>query len=268
MIRMDCVNLFRGTTIPAAETTRLGVASWTPCLEVATVYAAVPGDSLRGRKPSFLPTSRVHSVRWHPRHPMDFGAQNAMSISDLLERLSFGSVGGIDASEARKIFNYLHRRAVGATKAGAFLYVWYDEDGEIMDESELFGGAWMLSGLSLFTEARDRFDLSDSPSEVLDELSDLYVDTFALADVPAVQRAAIAQGYDALVYEDIMGAAEHAMPELLGVRPKDVPCLAENTDIQSKRVWTHATVRLLPGAIVSPLGTMTPDKALLKMPQR
>lgn len=239
---------FRGTRTASSQLTRLGVTSWTPCLGAAIVWAAQPARALtHSSKATFLPTSTVTAAHIASRKTLSLGGPDE-SVGQVLRRLRYGKRGGIGEDEARKVFVYLHNRAIGRVSAPLFKYRVFNEDGEVLDERDL--PLSLRDPMTLISEALSEFEYAgDEALHVADRVS---VDAFALADAPAVQREAIRQKFDAIEYVDAFGGANYAFEDLLGIPPEQVPCLIEDEDPFGDDLgWFHQTVRPLTDSIVT-----------------
>lgn len=139
--------------------------------------------------------------------------------------------------EVRKVFSYLHNRIFGKARGGEFRYLVRDEEGEERGEDEVPFS--LLRPESLLSEAREDFRYDPS---VVDRV---FVDSFALADAPAVQRAALAAGYDAIVYRDVFEGGRGAAEVLLGKDVLDLDGVEEDEDLSGEMVPTHLTIRPL-----------------------
>jgi hypothetical protein len=94
----------------------------------------------------------------------------------------------------------------------------------------------------------------------------LYVDTFAFADSPAVQRAAINLGYDAIAYEDVFAGGKDASEELLGIRVNKLAGIRMEWDpTDGKTVPMHTTLRILDETIIKAVWSF-PTKEVLANP--
>jgi hypothetical protein len=228
--------VYRGTQYKAIEGARKGL-SFAYSLPVAIIWSARPGDIWGRREPQFLPTSTIHIAQLEIKKPFVI-EEPFTSLGDVLRRLKYPR--GIADDDVRKIYNYLHNRIIGKVPGGDFSYVVLDEDGgEPRDEDEV--PLSFRSPQSLISLARDDWD--NDPG--LDTADLLQVDTFIFADAPAFQRAAVAAGYDAMVYMDVFQGGEHAAPILLKQDVYDLEGVTEEQDIQGEYVPAHMTLRPL-----------------------
>jgi len=247
---------FRGTQDVRTEQTVRGVPSWTPCLEAAIVWSALPANvwssSDAARKARFAATSTISAARILPSRPLHLGGADE-SIGAILRKLSFMRAGGATEEEALSIFSYLHYRLIGRRLGGPFKYRVFDDDGEPVDESTV--PLSFSAPQTLISMARDDFEFSSSAKQSLSVADAVAADVFVFADCPVVQRVAARLGYDALVYPDVFAGAEYALRDLMGMRPEDVDCLDEDEDPFSggEDQWYHETLRPLVPAIVQPL---------------
>jgi len=171
------------------------------------------------------------------------------------KNLRYGYVGGIDEEEVRKIYNYMHNRLTGKAPGGEFKYNVCDDTGELVDEDEV-----PFSLISPETKiswiAREEWDADPSISTGYR----VAADTFIFADAPAVQRAAIAQGYDAIVYPDVFQGGEDASEKLFGCDVTDLDGVWEAEDLDDDDVPMHWTLRLIdPSIVVSQDATPTAE---------
>lgn len=234
------MKLYRGTQKPKAEIGVRGAPSYTPILEIAMVWSAMPGDMWARRKPSFLKGSTVHIAELNTDKILDLrGLGTHASLGDILRRLDYDRCP--DFHETLKIYNYLHNRIIGKAKGGEFRYKVFDEDGEEeLEESDVpfdFRNPQTL----ISREVRDDF-YNEPTTEVSDRI---IADTYAFIDAPAVQRAAKALGYECIVYTDIFEGGETAVQELLGIDWEDIPEIAVEYDIDDEEVPAHDTYRPL-----------------------
>ena len=248
------VTLYRGTQSPKIKGARKSL-SFTPSLPVAIIWSALPGDIWSGRKTQFLDKSTVHTIEATVRNPLIISKHGDVSLGDILENLRYGYVGGIDEEEVRKIYNYMHNRLTGKAPGGEFKYNVCDDTGELVDEDEV-----PFSLISPETKiswiAREEWDADPSISTGYR----VAADTFIFADAPAVQRAAIAQGYDAIVYPDVFQGGEDASEKLFGCDVTDLDGVWEAEDLDDDDVPMHWTLRLIdPSIVVSQDATPTAE---------
>jgi len=175
------------------------------------------------------------------------------NLGRILQKLRYGYVGGIEEDEVRKIYNYLHNRLIGKAPGGEFMYKLLGEEGERIDDYDI-----PLSLLSPETAiswvGREDWDMDPS----IDTALRLEADTFIFADAPAVQRAALAQSYDAIIYPDVFQGGEVASETLFGCDVTDLAGIWEEDDLEDEYVPTHWTLRLIdPSIVVSQTSTPT-----------
>lgn len=223
------VRVYRGTQRGDSSTVR-GAPSFTSSREVALVWSAVPGGW--SRDPHFLPTSTVEFVEIRTSRVLRIGVDRTWSsIGEVVKALKMPD------EEVRKVFSYLHNRIFGKARGGEFRYLVRDEEGEERGEDEVPFS--LLRPESLLSEAREDFRYDPG---VVDRV---FVDSFALADAPAVQRAALAAGYDAIVYRDVFEGGRGAAEVLLGKDVLDLDGVEEDEDLSGEMVPTHLTIRPL-----------------------
>lgn len=232
------MKLYRGTQKPKAEIGVRGAPSYTPILEVAMVWSAMPGDLWARRKPSFLKGSTVHIAELNTDKILDLrGLGTYASLGDVLRKLDYDRHP--DFHETLKIYNYLHNRIIGRAKGGEFRYKVFDGEEEL-DESDVPFDLRNPQTL-ISWEIRDDFYFEPT-TEVSDRL---VADTYIFADAPALQKAAKAIGYECIVYTDIFQGGETATQELLGIDWEDIPEMAVEYDIDDEEVPAHDTYRPL-----------------------
>jgi hypothetical protein len=156
--------------------------------------------------------------------------------------------------EIRKIFNYLHNRSIGKARGGDFEYQWTDEDGDAIDE-DIVPFSLTLP-ITMISMARDEWDYDRSVADRFE------VDTYALADTPAVQRAALAAGYEAMSYHDVFAGGEYASKELFNRPVETLDGVEIQRDIKFERVPTHWTYRPLVPSAVEVLRSMPVQEVL------
>lgn len=241
--------VYRGTQRAVVEGARKGL-SFTYSLPVAVIWSAQPGDEWGRRKPSFLPTSTVHVAKIDARSPLTLSDESYATLGDVIRLLGYGKPGGISDEEVRKVYNYLHNRLIGKAPGGDFLYALVDEEGTPVGEDDVPFS--LRSPETIISwHARGAWDLAYELDESLEAADRLTADTFIFADAPAVQRAALARGHDVLVYRDVFAGGERAAMGLLDRQVKDFAGIRMEYDLESTRVPTHWTVRVLdPKAIV------------------
>lgn len=244
--------IFRGTqrTDPGGI---LRSSSWTDSLGVAVIWSARPGDAFsyseEFRRATFLSTSTVHEARIAASRVLHLSDQTYMSLGDLFGALPFSE------AEAKKVFNYLHNRIIGKASGGDFEYEYRNEFDEPMDSEDLPFS--LLHPVTLMSEAREDWDWQGS--EVADRV---LVDTYALADTPAVQRAAIAAGFEALSYWDVFAGGEYGARELLGVEVEQLDHVSTLWGLDGRYVPTHWTYRPLVASAIQIVGSV-PTASLL-----
>jgi len=249
---------YRGTQLRRVKGVHK-LPTYTPSLPVAVIWSSVPPDWGWGRDAHFLSTSSVHEIRTEIRNPLILSLENYESLSGILRTLRYGTPEGISIDEVIRIYNYLHNREIGRAKGAQFNYKGFDvwEDWEELDDSDIPFSlvspetriSWVL---------RDQFD--DDPS--IETARNLEADTFIFADAPAVQRAAIALGYDALFYPDVF-AGGTVSEELLGCPVEYLDGVWEEMDLEMEDVPSHWSVRILDPKVIKQTIT-TPTKVILE----
>lgn len=243
-------NVFRGTQTHAADRTRLGSTSWTPCLGAAIVWSALPGDpwSSRRSKATFIEGSTVSSAKILSKNVLDLPGPSC-SFQDVLGALQYEKDNGITHDEAVKVLLYLARRSVGKIRQPPFNYAVFDED---LEERLSDSNVPMLSILHARSWMVEMYeDFQDDPSVARRVLAD----TYAFADAPVVRTAALRLGFDAIRYPDVFAGGPRALEELMGIEPEEVDCLSEEWDDVAETeggdwVWTHETIRPLVDDII------------------
>jgi hypothetical protein len=236
--------LFRGTQSRRPEQTVRGTASYTPSLFVATIYSAVPGDTWSHRPARFAKDSSVHAVLL--REPKVFELRQLGPFASLREVLrEIGYPENISEDEIVRVYNYLHNRAIGKAKGGEFLYKVYDpdEDWEEVHESDV-PFSLLSPQTAISYVAREDFRLEPT----IDMTSNVIADTFIFVDAPAIQRALLRMGYDAVAYVDVFGGAEYASRDLFDMDEEDlfsVEGVWQEYDIEDDEVFVHESYRLL-----------------------
>jgi hypothetical protein len=224
-------------------------------LPVAIIWSARPGDVWGRTKPTFLSTSTIHTAQINVRNPLVWD-QNHMTLGDVLRDLRYGKPGGITEDEVTKIYNYMHKRILGQARGGDFGYKLVDDEGNERDEDEV--PLSFRNPESVISLAREGW-LYDPLLETADLLT---ADTFIFADAPAVQRAALARGHDALVYVDVFQGGEGAAKELLDCPIRDLDGIDESTDLDGVWQTVHDTVRILDPAVIVEMSAV-PTASLL-----
>ena len=247
---------YRGTQLRRVKGVHK-LPTYTPSLPVAVIWSSEPPDW--NRAASFLPTSSVHQIRTDIRNPLILSQENYESLSSILRSLRYGTPEGISIDEVVRIYNYLHNREIGKARGGQFNYKGYNvyEDFEEVDDYDV-----PLSIIRPQTRIswylRDAFE--DEPS--IRTAQNLEADTFIFADTPAVQRAAIALGYDALFYPDVF-AGGTVSEELLGCPVEFLDDVWEDMDIEMDDVPSHWSVRILDPRVIKQTIT-TPTEVILE----
>lgn len=243
--------LYRGTQKPDAKGVR-GAASYTPSLPVALIWSAVPGDMWARRPANFLPTSTIHfaSLATDADKVLRLSDSNHESFSEVLGLLKYGEPSGIDQDGVLKILQYMHNRIIGKAKGGEFRYIVLDEDGYPQDESDL--PLSFTNPMTLIGELKDAFEF-DGRHFLVSHANRLTADTFIFADAPAVQRAALKLGYQAISYPDLFVGGETAAKQLLDMEVEDLQGVQIQRDIDSDDVPTHETIRPLAKSSVEPI---------------
>ncbi len=246
------VLMYRGTHGTDPNATQLKTPSFTPCLDAATIYSAIPGDEWGRRAPSFLETSTVHAAFIDASPVLRLGGNEPQAnLGDVLRDLKFGQPEGISRDEVVRIYNYLHNRTLGRTPGGTFKYQVFDDEGTLLDLEDDDVVPFSISRpQTIFSVFRESFDFSRD-NEILVEASGLVADAFVFADTPAVVRAAQRLGFRGISYMDVFEGAEAAAPVLLLCEAEDIDCIEELQDLEGDLVLCHETLRPLPGAEVS-----------------
>lgn len=236
-----------------------GSTSWTPCLAAAVVYAAKPGEGLLSSGPAFLKTSTVFAAEIEYRSPLILPKDT--TLRHVLESLRFGHDEGMSLRDVKSTLMYLSKRYVGAVPGGSFKFVLLDEDGDPREDE----GFISLRRTPIHDFWQD-FEFEDEDAQ-LHEAGLFVSDSFVFADAKPVQDAARRLGYDAIVYEDVFGGAEYALPDLVGISPDEVSCLFHDEDPMSfwseedEYQWYHETVRPLNEEIVEITGSVPAQDA-------
>lgn len=243
---------FRGTQ--SNRPTVRGVASYTPSLPVALIWAATPGDVWSSRDPAWSSTAEVSAGHLKIDKVLDLGS-TSLSLDDLLRKLNFQKEGGISEDEVVKIYNYLHNRLTGKARGGVFSYQVHDEDGDLIDESDMPFS--LFSPQTPIISAKEDF-LWNGPEAA----SRLRADTFVFADAPAVQRAARRLGFDAIAYEDVFEGGVSASPILLGTPVDALDGVSMKRDMNGRLVPVHRTIRPLDPGLFEPVWTRGAQEVL------
>lgn len=260
------MEIYRGTRTPSRKTL-LGVPLYTPVLPVALVWSAQgadPWSSNRERwKARFVQGSTVHAAELHPEKLLDirsFG--NHSAFSSFLEVLGFkdssDAEGTFSHDEALRVYNYLHNRVIGKAKGGEFSYKVFDEDGDVMEDSEWVPWDLRNPQTLISSVARDDFDYVST----IEQASRLVADTFIFVDAPAIQKAARRLGYDCIVYKDVFAGGIDAAPELLNVEAKDIAGVEMRFDIEYELVPVHDTYRPLDEKAITHLWSRPAEEIL------
>lgn len=234
--------LYRGSQRLDDRTVR-GVPSYTPSIDVALVWSAVPGDAWSRRPPSFLPTSNVQAVDMEIARPLVLDEHGShVSLSQVLDRLRHGEPGGITDEEVSRLLRWMHRRAIGVVPGGDFRYIVRDEEGEPIDPDDVEFS--LVDPQTLLSQAQQDWEYGDRTVPAVE------ADAYVFADAPTVQKVAGRLGFDAIVYRDVFQGGKSASPALLGVDVLDLDGVEEELDLDLEYVPTHLTVRPLAGAVV------------------
>jgi hypothetical protein len=248
--------LYRGTQTPNYKRTVRGVLSYTSQLPVAVIYSAVPGAGIFSSGPEdahFVKGSTVTALEFSFKNILDLRdnteSWNHCSVADVIDMLDYGR-GGIAFEEVLKIYNYLHKRYVGKAKGGGFSFKLYDENLETeLDERDFVSLADLTfrRDSAILHPAKEDFELEPT----LEQAARLVADSFIFADSPAVCRAAIALGYDAIVYDDVCNGCPGAAKDLFGITELESIGIDEEWDIEMEDVPVHETYRpLIEGQVV------------------
>jgi hypothetical protein len=256
--------VYRGTQHRSVEGA-LKSLSFTDSLPVAVIWSAMPGDEWANRPTKFLESSTVHAYDIHPRSTLALGGDEpGMSLGDLLRTLGYPN--GISPEETRKIFIYLHKRLLGRTKGGGlFNYLYVDEEGnEYTDDDLSFS---LTDPETMLSKALWDWDGEFEDEAIVNVADKLYIDTFAFADTPAVQRAAIKLGYDSIAYVDAFVGGTDASKVLFGVPVKDLVGVRMEWDFVAgnRKIPTHLTLRVLDERIIKQRWSF-PTKEVLASP--
>ena len=245
------VLMYRGTQGTSSEATVRKSLSFTPCLEAATIYSAMPGDIWAHREPRFLETSTVHAAHIDAASVLRLGnGELYANMGEVLRALSYGEPQGIQRDEVKRIYNYLHNRLLGRVSGGEFKYQVFDEEGERLDPEDDDLVPFSISNpQTIFSVFREEMEFSRE-NEILERASGLVADTFIFADAPAVSRVAQRLGFRGISYMDLFEGAEHAAPVLLGREAESIECVEMRLDLESEWQFCHETLRPLPGASV------------------
>jgi hypothetical protein len=236
--------VYRGTQRRDIKGARKGL-SFTPSLPVAVIWSARPGDVWSRTRTAFLPTSTVHTAQLRLRNPLILGEGCYNSLSNILKMLRYDYVGGISEGEVTKIYNYLHNRLIGKAKGGEFLFKVLDEDYEEIDDDVV---PFSLSIPDTLISWVAREEWHEEPT--IETAAHLVADTYIFVDAPAVQRAALSQGYDSIVYVDVFAGGTWAAEDLLGCDVEELDGITMDYDIEDEYVPTHWSLRLLDADIV------------------
>lgn len=254
-INLDTV--YRGTQRRDIKGARKGL-SFTPSLPVSVIWSARPGDVWARRKTVFLPTSTVHTAQLNVRNPLILGKGCYDTLSHILELLRYDYVGGIPEEDVTRIYNYLHNRLTGKAKGGEFSFKVLDEDYEEIDDDVVPFSLSMPDTLISWV-AREEWYYEPT----IETASHLMADTYIFVDAPAVQRAALAQGYDSIVYVDVFAGGTSAAETLLGCDVEELDGVTMDYDIEDEFVPTHWSLRLLDPDIVESM-TATPAEEIVE----
>lgn len=241
--------VYRGTQRRDVEGA-LKSLSFTDSLPVAVIWSSLPGDVWANRPTKFLSTSTVHAYEVFPRNTLVLGGEEpGMSLGDVLRALDYPN--GITPDETRKIFIYLHKRLLGRTKGGGlFNYLYVDEEGDEYTDDDLSFD--LTNPETMLSKALWDWDGEFEDEAVTNIANRLYIDNFAFADAPAVQRAAIKLGYDSIAYVDAFAGGADASKELFDVPVNKLVGVRMEWDIVAgnKKIPTHLTLRILDDRIV------------------
>jgi hypothetical protein len=250
--------VYRGVQSPATKGVR-GVASYTDSLPAAIIWSSVPPDFWNRRDAYFLPTSSVYFAKLAAAKILTLSKFNYESFGNTLKALKYGRKGGMTEQEALATLTYLHKRVTRQARGGEFRYDLVDEEGEPVRDSHI--PLSFSDPITVISEFADDLDWASS-FEVADRLT---ADTFIFADAPAVQKAAIRMGYEALAYPDVFDGAEKASRTLLGLEVDDLEGVERAYDIDGERVPTHRTFRPLIQEALEPVETVLTRVLLEKM---
>jgi len=254
---------YRGTRSVDPTQTRLKTLSFTPCLGAALIYSAQPGDTWGKRKTAFVDSSSVHAATLDADPKLVLGDEITIGLGEVLRELRYGKENGITHEEVLKVYNYLHKRALGQVAAGEFVYRYHDEDGEEIEDADIpisFSNPYTIINYL----AKEDFDGASDDEEALAAADRLVADTFVFVDVPTVQKVATRLGFRSIFYTDVFGGGESAAEELLDAAIDDIDCVSMCTDLDGRDVPCHETVRPLPGAVIEYEWTR-PSKEIVDM---
>lgn len=231
---------YRGTQGHAFDQSRQKALSFTPCLGVALLYAAVPGDPWsRGEKSKtrWVPTSTLHAVHLDVTPLLDLDGPST-SLADVLQLLKYDQENGITYEEVLKLLRYMKKRVINGP---GFKYVILDEDYDRYDE-ENEEQPWGILTLAI-SYFIDEWEFDPSRETAMR----LIADSFIFADAPIVTRVAERLGFRGIQYIDVV-AAQSDVEELLDIDIYDIDCIEPRDDFDDEEVPTHETVRPLSGA--------------------
>lgn len=244
------MRLYRGTQTQNPERSVRGSQSYTDSLPIAIIWSARPGDSWHGIPTQLLKTSTVHAADLDCKKVLDlreFGTY--ASLGTVLKKLKYGTDEGPSIEEASKVYFYLHNRLTGRAKGGDFKYKVFDEDGDEMTDADV-PFSFRNPETPIRWHGYPEFEYEPSIATA----SRLIADTFVFADAPAIQRAAITQGYDCIAYEDVFAGGESASEAVLGVDLEEaVEGVDYSEDIEGDYVPMHVTFRPLRPELIKPV---------------
>lgn len=241
--------IYRGTQRTTIEGALKGM-SFAATLPVAIIWSAIPGDIFANRPTKFASSSTVHIATVMDGKALNLGDLIYCSFGDILRVLRYDEEDGITFEEAKKILTYMHNRLMGKARGGDFTY-------EISDDEEDDYFSFTSTRISRF---RDDWEYNLS----IEFADRLIADTFVFADAPAVQRAALALGFDTLQYEDVFQGGELAAKDLFGIDNVEILAGIEySIDLKGDEVPSHETIRILDPSKISQI-VSTPTNAVLQ----
>lgn len=271
---------YRGTR-RAKEQGRLKLRSYTSSPEIASIYAAQPGDmwatNKAHRNAHYVPGSSVHRYDELPiDNPIDLAEGPIITMKEFLQKMHWGEdcedcegIGtyedgetcercqgegqvGIRHAEVCDLMNYLIKRYNGHLKMTEFLWRYVDDEGEEAEEQ-----IWSLDppmvhcGLDEWLDEWDMDVSSEDDPYAFDLGYRLAVDAYALIDWPGFVDVAKRIGYDGVIHHDVMDGA-HASQDVLGIDPEDIEGLEDGEywggwwddyGDEMDASWVHDTVR-------------------------
>lgn len=257
LIRKISGEFYRGTKSRVNET-RLTYHSWTPSIDVASVYSSTITGNGYINNLKFGPSATVHAAHISAKKALDYISYGHQTdFPSLISAIHYGKVGGMTELEARQVLRFLHKRMMGQLPnyLEFAAEAWRSSDSRD-DESPL--NVPLTMNMKTQPTCVSQYDRIWSGERQYSGGPILVLDTFAFVDCPVVLKVCERLGIDAILYADAFDIGSSAAKQLFGLSGDDPEELLgveeEDDDIDSSNsTWVHETIRPMRGAIVREL---------------